>query len=169
MTARLTILLSAIVISIAIVAGCGGGGDATGANTSGVTITTSSLSRDEFIAQASKACQRLRKNLLKRVLAYLNQHEKAQNQTRSEETKVFADMTRFVLLPTIRKEMAEIRKLGAPAGDEDEVEAFLDTQQEAVDAVAKLKHIVSRFEIERYFTAAEKLFREYGLDKCANE
>ncbi len=161
--------LTATVIATVII-GCGGAdGDTSSASSADdVTITTSSLSKDEFVARASKACQRLRRNLLERVLNYTQQHE-SKNPSRSEETAVFAGMTKAVLLPTIRKELAAIRRLGAPTGDEDEVAAFIAAEQDAVDKVAELTHIVSRFEIERYFTDSEKLFRAYGLGACANE
>lgn len=177
MTARLTMLLLVTMVAAVIGTGCGGGdssGDesssSSGASSAGstVTVTTSTLSKDEFVAQASKACQHLRKDLFERVLAYIKQHE-PKNSSRAEETAVFAAMTKAVLLPTIRKEIAAIRELGAPSGEEGEVEELLTSEQEAVDTVANLKHIVSRFEIERYFTDSEKLFRAYGLDACANE
>jgi hypothetical protein len=159
------LLLAAIAIA-AMVAGCGGSGDSAGSG-SGATVTTSSLSKGEFVAQASKACQRLRKNLLGRVLAYTQQHE-SKDPSRAEETALFAGMTKVVLLPTIRKELVALRRLGAPAGEEGEVEALIASEQNAVDSIAKLKHIVSRFEIERYFVESAKLFREYGLAGCAN-
>jgi len=168
-------LVLAAMAAVVIAAGCGGGdssGDesvsSTGSGGSAVTVATSSLSKQEFVARASKACEHLRKDLFERVLAYINQHE-AKNSSRAEETAVFAAMTKAVLLPTIRKEITAIRELGAPSGEEGEVEEMLTSEQEAVDTVANLKHIVSRFEIERYFTESEKLFRAYGLAACANE
>ena len=165
---RKTLLLVAVAIA-SLAAGCGGGSESsssTGAS-DGSTIATSSLSKDEFIKQASEACKQARKNLLERVLAYTQQHE-SKGQTRSAESETFAGSIKAVLLPTIEKEMAEIRQLGAPSGDEGEVEAFLVAEQKAVDSVARLKRIVSRFQFERYFTESAKLFREYGLDGCAN-
>jgi hypothetical protein len=164
----IALLLAGLAI-VAMAAGCGGDGDSTsGADTANrSTVTTSSLGKDEFIEQASRACQQARKNLLERVLVYTQQHE-SDGQGRSAESETFAGSIKAVLLPTIRKEMAEIRRLGAPAGDEGEVEAFLAAEQEAVDSVARIKRVVSGFQFERYFAKSAKLFREYGLAGCAN-
>ncbi len=160
------LLVSAAIIALSI-AGCGGGSDGASASGSGSTITTSSLNKEEFIKRASKACQALREDIFEQVSAYLGKHT-PEHPNRVQETTVFADMVRAVLLPIIRKEIDAIRELGAPAGDEDEVETMLTTEQEEVDSLAKLKHAVSRFQIERYFAQAAKLFEEYGLNECAN-
>lgn len=160
------LLVIGTVASMAMGCGRGSGGDSS-TSSSGTEISTSSLDKEEFIDRAGKACQLARKNILERVLAYTQQHE-SKHQSRSDETKVFASMTKAVVLPTIEKEIVQIRKLGAPAGDEDELEAFLSSEQEAIDAIYKLPHIVSRFELERYFVPSAKLAREYGLDECAN-
>jgi hypothetical protein len=169
MTAGSTKALLLVISALALlIAGCGGGSsdESTGAG-SGTPVPTSSLSKEEFISQATATCQGLRKNLLENVLAYTEKHE-GKNPSRAEETEVFAGMTKAVLLPVIRKELIAIRHLGAPSGDEDEIESFLASEQEAIDSIMNLKHIVSRFEIERYFVPSAKIAREYGLEGCAN-
>jgi hypothetical protein len=77
-------------------------------------------------------------------------------------------MTRAVVVPTIEQEIVAIRKLGAPAGDEEEIEAFLTAEEEGVAQVAKLKKIFSRFQMERYLAPSAKLAFGYGLEECAN-
>jgi hypothetical protein len=157
-----------IVAALALaVGGCGGSDEEGSASAGGVTIKTSSLSEEEFAEKVSAACSHLKENNLEKVLIYLQSHEK-KNQTRADENILFASMTKVVVIPTIEKEMAAIRKLGAPSGDEEEIEAFLASEQQAIDAVTKLKSIVSRFQLERYFAESAKLAREYGIDGCAN-
>jgi hypothetical protein len=170
LTARVTMLAVAVAAIVLTIVGCGGGGDGSSAAgaSGGPTITTSSLNKDEFIAQASKACMRARKDLFEQVLTYQSQHA-SKGESRAESNEKFADMVHAVLLPTIRTEMAEIRKLGAPEGDEEEVEEFLDSQQEAIDTIAKVKSMASRFVLENYLKESAKLFHAYGLDGCANE
>jgi hypothetical protein len=77
-------------------------------------------------------------------------------------------MTRAVVVPTIEQEIVAIRKLGAPAGDEEEIEAFLTAEEEEIAQVAKLKTIFSRFQMKRYLAPSAKLAFEYGLEECAN-
>jgi hypothetical protein len=157
----------AAALLLALFAGCGGssGGDtsAGGSTATSASIKTSSLGEAEFIKQANAACQEARKGLIKRASSFLKQQSKTE---RNEDN--LAGLTKAAVLPTVRAEMAAIRRLGAPAGDEDEVGAFVAAEQEAVAHLAKLKHIYSRFEMERYFTDAAKLARAYGIDGCAN-
>jgi hypothetical protein len=165
--ARLMALFLATAIVVAVAAGCGGSGDSGGESGNGATIKTSSLDKEEFIQQASKACRELKKDILSRVLAYTEEHE-PKHPTRAQESAVFAAMTKAVVLPTVEKEIVAIRRLGAPSGDEDEIGTFLASEEEAVKGIHNLDHIVSRFEIERYFSPSAKIAYEYGLEACAN-
>lgn len=166
---RRAFVIAGALALLALVGGCGGGssddGSSTGAAATGPAIKTSSLSKTEFIKQAGKACQQARKELLNRLTAYTRQQKSKQG--KSEEGGL-AGLTKAVVLPTVKTEITAIRKLGAPAGDEEEIEAFLAAEQEAVDSLAKLQHIVSRIEMERYFVKSAELARAYGLGACAN-
>lgn len=150
---------------IALFGGCGGSSDSSGGD--GSTIETSSLSKEEFIEKAGAACQKARENILSKVLRYTKDHE-SMNATRSQELQVFTGMTKAVVLPIVKTEITAIRNLGAPSGEEDEVEAFVNMEEEETKELAKKKTIVSRFELERYLGPSAKLFREYGLEACAN-
>jgi hypothetical protein len=167
--ARLTMLFLAMVATVAVAtaAGCGGSGDSAVDSGNQTGIKTSSLSKNEFIQQASEDCREQKKDILSRVLTYTKEHE-PKHPTRAQETAVFAAMTKAVVLPTVKKEIVAIRHLGAPSGDEDEIGTFLASEEEAVKGILNLDHIVSRFEIERYFGPSAKIAYEYGLEACAN-
>ncbi len=168
MTARLIMLLVCAAAIAALFAGCGGDSDDSSASSGNeVTVTTSSLSKPEFIKQASAACERQRKNIANESIGYLVKHE-TKGATREDEAESFAKMTKVVIIPIIENEIAEIQKLGAPSGDEDEIEAFLTSEQEGIDGVSKLSHIVSRFQMERFFAPSAKIGRAYGLEACVN-
>jgi hypothetical protein len=164
--ARLIMLLACAAAVAAIAAGCGGS-DSSASSGDEVTVTTSSLSKDEFIKQASAACTRARKNITNESISYLQQHE-AKGDSRADEAASFAKMVKVVIVPIIENEIAEIQKLGAPSGDEDEIEAFLSSEQKGMKEVAKLGHIVSRFQLERYFAPSAKIGRAYGIEACVN-
>jgi hypothetical protein len=159
--ARLTTLLVAATAIAAVVVGCGDSDESTSATGSGDdgSLTTSSLDKEEFVEEAGAACGRVRKGLVSEVNAYLSQHQK----DGLAETALLAKMAKAVLLPTVEAEIAAIRKLGAPEGDEDEVEALLVAQQAAVDKAKELQKVSSIEDVEAQFTDATKMFKDYGF------
>ncbi len=161
------LLGAAAIFGVAVAILISGCGSSDSSGSSGSTIKTSSLSRDEFIKQAGAACQKARKNILQEVLAYTRKHE-PKNSTSAQARETFTDMSKAVVVPIIREEIAAIEKLGAPSGEEDEVGAFVSAERHEVEEIAKKKILVSRFELERYLGPSAKLAREYGLDDCAN-
>ncbi len=169
--------ISAGVLAIAILAaGCGGGsGDNSGDGSSNgggsgsggggaTTVTTSSISKAEFIKQATEICHREREDFITRLATYVQSHP---NKGKSS-SEFFADSMRAVLLPTIEKELAEIRELGAPAGDEAQIEAFLEAEQQGVNVAKKQKSIKGRFDLERHFVQGAKIAKAYGFPDCGN-
>jgi hypothetical protein len=165
-------LLSLVMAIAALGAGCGSGGSdssssegafsTTGGSTAGGTsVKTSSLSKDEFVKQANAICERERKNILTEFDAYFAKHK-----GEKEAAQVFADMIHVVLLPTVENDIAKIRALGAPEGDEAEIELFLEEQQKAVEAAAKAKRISDEEPLSTYFEGPTKLARAYGLEGC---
>jgi hypothetical protein len=170
MFARSLIFLLVVLGAVAALVGCGsGGGDGAGGSTATSTapaISTSSLSKNEFVAKAEGACQAARKNIWEDATVYLQQHEPKANPSTYPFT--FAGMVKTVILPIIRSEIAAIRRLGAPAGDEGEVEAFVNSEQEIVAQLAKRKRLSSSIALERSFAPSGKLARTYGLEGCAN-
>jgi hypothetical protein len=165
--ARSLIFLLASLGTVAALAGCGGGGgDGSTAASTAPAISTSSLSKNEFVAKAGGACQAARKSIWEEATTYLQQHEPKAKPSTYPFT--FAGMVKAVILPIIRSEIAAIRRLGAPAGDEGEVEAFVDSEHEIVGQLAKRKRLSSSIALERFFVPSGKLARAYGLDGCAN-
>jgi hypothetical protein len=154
--ARLTVLLAALAIA-AIGAGCGDedSGDSAEAN--------GSLSKAEFVKQASSVCRQERKALAKDMSAYLER----QRSKKLPEPVLIANMFKAVFVPVVEAEMAGIRKLGAPAGDEQQIEAILVAEQGAIDKLERLKRAKSIGAFNDYFAPADKKLRAYGLPVCA--
>lgn len=162
-----TNLLTAIVLVATVAVGCGddepssGNGESAGG---GAAVTTSSLSHDEFVKQASAACSRERKGLIGEVNAYLTKHDSKG----MPETVLFANMIKSVMVPTIEAETEAMRELGAPEGDEEEIEAILASQQEAIDEVKGLKNVKGIEDVEVHFKDVGKELRDYGFTACTN-
>lgn len=167
MGVRSTILLVVAVVSVALVAGCGGGDDdssAAAGSDSGEPISTSSLSKAEFVKQASAACRRERSDLLGDAYKYLGK----KTSSGTPQDVAVADLGRTLVVPTVEAEAAAIRKLGAPAGDEEEIEEILAAQQEGIDEVKALKKADSIEVVLEPFADANKKLREYGFTACFN-
>lgn len=71
---------------------------------------------------------------------------------------------RTVLLSVIAAEINDLQKLGAPEGDEQEIEAMLAAQEAALDEAKANKRKLE--DVEDYFAEADKELRAYGLDEC---
>ena len=95
---------------------------------------------------------------MERMAAYGQKHAGEEKQGESQ----YAAVVRGVLLPTIETEIAKVAELGAPEGDEEQIEAILAARQEAVDEVAKLNDF-DQAEYESHFLDADKLTRAYGF------
>lgn len=163
MNARLMSLLAAAVAIVAIGVGCGGSDDPNSGSEATETIATSSLSKAAFIKQAREACLREGKGLIGEATAYRREHESED----LPEGVQLANMVKAVILPTVEAQIAAVRELGAPAGDEKEIEALLAAQQAAVDTVRELKSAESLEVVESRFAGAAKKLEAYGFTGCA--
>jgi hypothetical protein len=163
---RMSILVAAAIAVALIVVGCGGDDDSdTGsakAETGEVAVTTSSLSKPAFIKEASAICAREGKGTIRQASVYLSKH----GSDGLPEGVLFANMVKKVMLPSIQAQIDEISKLGAPAGDEEQVEALLTAQQQAVDEVEQLKSVKSIEAVEQYFKKASPKYYDYGFSAC---
>lgn len=159
----LAAMLTATAIA-AIAAGCGGGSSSstTTATSTAAGSSGASTAEAQFLKQANGICARARATLLAKVGQYLEKHS---GNGQSEDERL-ADAYRVVLLPSIETQIAEIRSLGIPAGDEEQIESFLTTLQQRIDVARKVPEVSSRFSIDRIFKPAGELARAYGLDVC---
>lgn len=166
MAARLTTLLIFIFAISLVAVGCGDSGDDSGSGgaASGESIETSELSKQEYLKQASAACDRERKNLVQEVNSYLEKH----SSDGQPEGVLIANMARATMLPTIEAEIAAVRKLGAPEGDEEQIEEILAAQEAAVEKAKKLKNAPTLEDVESLFLKATDKYKAYGFVACTN-
>lgn len=175
------LLIAALALG-AIAVGCGadedeGGGEATSAAGTGVgsesnsqaggngqsggAVEASSLSKEEFVKQANAACKRESKDLFAEINAYF-----AKNQTGGSEEERIAKTIKATMAPVVEAEIAVVRELGAPAGDEAEVEAMLAAQEAGLERLARLKRAKDLGSGEALFGEGAELLRAYGLEDC---
>jgi hypothetical protein len=144
----------------------GGGGESTGTASAGgnkeTTAHSSSLSKAEFVKQANAICTREKTKGLEAMGAYAKQHRGAA--TGQAKIELIGEAIQKVFLPSVQSQVNQIRALGAPAGDEQEVEALLDSLEEAVEKASQGTASSARF--GQAFASSGKLAREYGLSDC---
>ena len=147
MKLRAALALTAVVAIGAIAAGCGDSGD---------DSSTSDLTKSEWIAKADAICQQGNQEINQAA------HEQFGNQKPTA-----ADIQQFVTgtaIPNTQSQVDQIKALGAPSGDEDEVNKLLETVQADID---KAKSDPSNSEND--FDDSNALAKQYGLKVCGQD
>ena len=140
-------LLGLAAVTALVVAGCGGGGDD--------STSTSSLAKPAWIAKADAICQQGNQEIEQAA----NEQFGKQNQEPTDAQ--IQQFTNESVVPSVQRQIDEIRDLGAPSGDEDQVNKILDTVQADID---KAK---SAGDVENSTLAdGNALAKQYGLKVC---
>ena len=143
--------LLGLVLAVALIAaGCGGGGDD--------STSTSSLAKPAWIAKADAICQQGNQEIEQ---AANEQFGKQSQQPTDAQVQQFTTET---VVPSVQKQIDQIRDLGAPSGDEDQVNEILDTVQADIDK-AKSANTLS----DDSFADGNALATQYGLKVCGQE
>lgn len=147
-----TTLLSAALAVVLAIPGCGDSQDGT---------TTVGVTKAAFIKRADAICA---KSYNQRRSGFLSFVQNARDEPFSDirEIRRFADT---VLIPTRQQQVEELRALGAPSGDEDDVEAILEAYEEGIEKAEEDPRaaVTSTFGV---FVKATELAEEYGLENC---
>lgn len=140
---KTTILVAAALATGLIAAGCGGDDD---------SDSSSDLTKAEFITQADAICKSG------------NDALNAAPQPKSQ-----ADVEAFVtstVVPNVQKQVDGVRDLGAPSGDEDQINAMLDSVQKGIDTLEADPSIVTQQGAEDPFADGNQKAKDYGLQEC---
>lgn len=115
------------------------------------------MSEEEFVKRANAAC------LQHEVTQFLEGSSGAEGLT--EEDVALAAMKRIVV-PITEAQIAAIRRIGVPEGDEQEVEAALAAQEQAIANVMATKEIKSPEDVERLVGDATEKLESLSLRHC---
>jgi hypothetical protein len=151
--------LVVLALVAAIVAGCGGSDDS-GSETTEATVT---LTKAEFIKQGDAICEEANE----------------QNETEAEE---FAEDNGFtlekatdeqleeaiteVLVPSLNQQVGDIAALGAPQGDEEQVEKIVVSLEDGAGEIEDEPSLA--FEGDP-LKESSRLAKDYGFEVCGQE
>ena len=143
-------LLGLAAVAALVVAGCGGGGDD--------STSTSSLAKPAWIAKADAICQQGNQEIEQ---AANEQFGKQSQQPTDEQIQQFTTET---AVPSVQRQIDQIRDLGAPSGDEDQVNEILDTVQADIYKTKSAKTLP-----DDPFADGNALATQYGLTVCGQD
>jgi len=138
-----------------IAAGCGSSDDST--DTVEETVT---LSKTEFIKQGDQICERAEKESETEAEEFAEENDFELEKASEEQLE---EAIGEVLVPALDRQVEEIKALGAPEGDEEQVEAITAALEDASADVADDPS--QAFEGEP-LEKASKLAKEYGFEVC---
>lgn len=136
-----------LLMGVAI--GCGGSDE------------TSSLTKAQFIKQADAACARADAAQSKALAAYAKSESKLPSSKAGQEEIVMK-----IGLPPVEVGVEEISALGAPDGEEDEVDALIAAWETAIED-AEADPLTVTKPAGNPFNEADKLAAAFGLKGCS--
>ncbi len=153
MGTRLTSLGAGALVIALIVAGCGGDDS-----------SSTSISKEEFIAKADAVCQKAAKRLEKGLVGFLVKGKKIQKPSQADNEKFVVT----VLIPSLRREIKEMQALGIPDGDEEKVGAMIDALKEGLETAEDNPEVVAAGGTDVVFGISSRLAGEYGIETCGS-
>jgi hypothetical protein len=144
--------ICAALALVALIAGCGSSDD-----------SSSSLTKAEFVKKGNAICAAGNKEIEDGFEAFAEEHDLSGKQPPSEaESKEVAET---VLIPAVSKQVEQIRALGPP---DDEAEEVVDSAEESLEKAEE--DPVGFIEGDGAgFAATNKKARAYGLTVCGEE
>lgn len=141
--------MAAVLAAALVAAGCGGGGS---------DISTVSLTKPQYLKKADAICE---EDYAHRTASLVRDESKIRGMSTAEEEEVVVN----IVLPTYRRDVAELTQLGVPKGHEAEVEKVLSTFEETLDRVeADPGSILAG--ASKQFGELEQLTHKFGYERC---
>lgn len=152
-----TALVAVLAFAVSV-AGCGSSSSSTT-----TTETTAAITKAEFIAKGNAICVIGDKAQEAEINAYAKKLGLKENQEPTKAQK--AELVEAVLAPNIQTQIDGVKALGAPSGEEQQVNSALEASQQALNKVKANPELA--FAKESPFHAAGQQLHALGLTKCA--
>jgi uncharacterized protein with von Willebrand factor type A (vWA) domain len=154
---KLIAVLAAAAAILVIVAGCGGGSDS--------SSDSSSVTKAQFIKQANAICEKGTEENEAEFEEFAEEKGLSEKEepTKAQQEEAITE----IVAPGVQKQIEEIDALGAPEGDEKQVEAIVTSVEEGVEEIEE--NPSSLIKGENPLGRGSKLAKEYGLKACGEE
>jgi hypothetical protein len=145
-------LLAVLTLAV-FAAGCGNGDD-----------SAASITKSEFLAQGNAICKQGNQEIDSDFEAFAKENDLQQNDglTDAQATEASEE----ILIPNVQDQVDQIRELGAPDGQEAQVDAILAAAQKGIDDLEADPTLLAQNGADP-FAEANKLAKDYGLAACA--
>jgi hypothetical protein len=147
-------LLVTMLLGTALAVMAVGCGDDEG-DTPSTTVEAGTLSKGQYIKKAEKICARERNRMGKDLLAL---------EAKDEQASLVAAQD-SILIPGMEAEVELLAELGAPKGDEAQIEAMLGAMVEAIEETSA-RQAKTFDELTEPFGRFDKLVTAYGMEGC---
>jgi hypothetical protein len=145
--------LVAVFVAMLLIAGCGG--DKEGSATS--------ISKEEFIAKADAICKKGTERLQAAIAKVLKDQPNITKVSKAEQEEIVTT----AMVPSVSREVKELRALGVPDGDEEKVDAMITALEEGVETAERAPEVVTKSS-DAIFGIASRIGGEYGLVACGS-
>jgi hypothetical protein len=144
----------AVALAALVAVGCGGGGDST-------TTAASSASKAAFIKKVDAVCQKGTERMQRAILAFLKEHKDVKRPSKAQSEKLVGS----AIVPSVEKEIAAMKALQPPAGDEDRFNAIVSALEEGLETAEGNPEAVVASS-DAVFGISGRLAGEYGAEVC---
>jgi hypothetical protein len=144
-----------LAISLFVAAGCGGGDDS--------STNANAIPKAVFIKKADAVCTAGNKKMEVAFAHFLEENKNIKHPSEAD----YVSLVGKVVVPNVKREIKEVRALGAPEGDEDRVSAILEALEEGVET-AEEDPQAAVSSSEAIFGISSRLAKEYGLEVCGS-
>jgi hypothetical protein len=153
-------LLAACAAITMIVGGCGGGDETTDSTAS---TDSTELTKAQFVKQGNAICAKANKELNEGAEKIFKENGLSESQRPT--TAELKEVAEKFVTPIVGRQIDEIRALGTPAGEEEQVEKVLTAVEEGIEKSEKNPDSLLAGK-NSAFGKANKLAKEYGLKVC---
>jgi len=148
--------IAVLLLAGLFVAGCGSSSTTT-------TATTATITKAEFVAKGNAICAAGNKAQQAGINAFFKKHGLKENQQPTKAQQ--AEAVNTVLVPGIQSQINAVKNIGAPSGEEQQVNSALEASQQDLNKVKANPELA--FAKESAFADAGKQLHALGLTKCA--
>jgi hypothetical protein len=152
---KLLTAAAAAAVLVMLVAGCGGGDE--------TTDETVTLTKAEFIKQGDAICKKGNDQSEKEAEEFAEENDFTLEKASDDQLE---EAVSEVLVPSLNQQAEEIDALGAPEGDEEQVEELVVSLENAADEIEDKPGLVFEGEV---LEEPEKLAQDYGFKVCGEE